>query len=608
MTAVKLEGFMGLQPRVSNRLLPPMAATAARNTNLLSGELKGFRTPSEIADFSAEAFTVRRAYRIPYTSSGSTGDLWLTFSSGNVDVLRSPIINDSFDRYYWAGDDEPKYNTLERIANGDPPFLLGVPGPTAGPTVTPPAGDDLVRAYVYTFVSAYGEESGPSPPVLATGDAGTWALSDLETTVPDSSERNITLKRIYRTVPGQNSSLFFFVAEIALATATYDDDFADDEVALNNTLESTTWAEPIDDLEGFVVMPGGYLVGWKGRRLVFSEPYHPHAWPAEYELATEFEIVGLVVWGTTLIIGTMSNPYVGQGTTPAGFTMQKMDAVEPCLSRRGMVATVAGAFYPSLNGLVVVNSAGAQIITQDILTKDEWQNRYDPENMIAAQFGLQYIGFTNPSFGLILNPTEPETKLVELDRFSGVTGIETDRYTGAVHLIYENRAWEWNPTDTARLVWRWKSKEFHLPKHVNFGAVKLKFDTSGEEASEESLAPFREYNEARFAAGPLGTIGGFAIAGVQGAGQVDDWTEPENQQPIGGSPLYPISVLSQLVTSMRFIAYADNVKVFDVIVPDENIVRMPVGFKRDVWQFEFIGNTTLYSAQIAETGRELSKV
>ena len=68
---------------------------------------------------------------------------------------------------------------------------------------------------------------------------------------------------------------------------------------------------------------------------------------------------------------------MGQGVTPSSFTMQKMDAVEPCLSRRGMVATVAGAYYPSINGLALINSSGVQIVTQSILTKD-WDDRPKP--------------------------------------------------------------------------------------------------------------------------------------------------------------------------------------------------------------------------------------
>lgn len=600
--AVRLEGFSGLVPRTSPRLLQPMQATTARNTKLLNGEARGFRVPRQLADFTALSYTTRRAYRIPY----SYGDLYLTFSTRNVDIIRSPIVNDSFDRYYWAGDGRPKYNPLDRIANELDGLYLGIPTPTIAPTVTPAnAGSDLTRAYVYTLVSAYGEEGPPSPPTTVSGNAGTWNLSGMQTTVDNPSFRNITTKKIYRTVPGNSSSLFFYVGEVPLGTATYADTVPDATVASNNTLESTTWLEPPVGMEGFVVMPGGYLVGWAGRRLLFSEPYRPHAWPAEYELSTEFEIVGLVVWGTTLIVGTKSNPYFGQGNTPAAFTLQKMDAVEPCLSRRGMVATVAGAYYPSINGLILANAGGVRVITQDLLTKEEWA-RYNPSNIYAAQLGLQYVAFSSDSFGFIFNPTEPNARLVEIDRLSNVEGIETDRYTGNVSLIYQDRLWEWDPETSERMFWRWKSKEFHVNKPLNFGAVKIKFDDTDNDVSIDVQGYYGPYNTARFAAGTLNTIGGHAIDGVENTGLVPDWTEPENKMEIGGDPLYPINDMLSEQSAVRFIAYADGEKVFDRVINRETIFRMPAGFKRDVWQFEMVSNTNVYSVTIAETGKDLA--
>lgn len=604
MTAIRLQGFTGLIPRVSKRLLPDMAATTARNTKLLSGEARGFHTPRVVADLTGDYQTIRRAIRIP--ADDDYEDTWITFDSRDVDIVRSPIINDRFDRYYWAGDGRPKYNTLQRIRFDQAPYYLGVPRPDNAPTVTQPPGSDSTRAYVYTFVTAYGEESMPSEATLVTGTNGTWVLSDLDTTVTDGANHPVSTKRIYRTVPGNSSSNFFFVAEVALAQTTYNDDSADDDVAENSLLESASWAEPPQDLEGFVVMPNGYLVGWVGRRLLFSEPYRPHAWPAEYELATEFEIVGLAVWGAALIIGTRSNPYIGQGQTPAAFTMQKMDAIEPCLSRRGMASTVAGVYYPSVNGLVMANSQGTQIVTQDLMTKEEWA-RYNPEDIYAASLGLQYIAFNSPSFGFIFNPTEPAGRFVEIDRFDDVEGIETDRYNGQVYLLMQDRAWEWDPTDTERLFWRWKSKEFHFPQPVNFGAVKIKFDGVVNDVSASVTVYYRPYNEARFAAGTLNTINGHAIHGVQGKGQVPGWTEAENRMPIGGSPLYPINLMLLQTPAIRFIAYANGVKKFDRVIRNEQLVRLPTGFKADIWQFEMIGNTDMYSVQIAETGKELSK-
>lgn len=608
MTALKFEGFMGLVPRVSDRLLPNMCATTARNTKLLSGEARGFRVPREVKDLTNEYFTVRRTYRIPYLDEyQEEQEHWLAFDSRDVDIVRSPLVNDGFDRYYWAGDGAPKYNTFQRLLLGQPELLLGIPTPTVQATATPPGAGDFTRTYVYTFVSAYGEEGAPSPPTtVQTGGAGTWAITGMQTVVPDASQRNVTLKRIYHTVSGNAGTVFFFVAEIPVGDATYNDNFADDVVVLNNVLESTSFIPPPSNLEGFVVMPNGYLVGWVGRRLVFSEPFRAHAWPAEYEIGTEFEIVALAVWGNSLVIGTKSNPYIGMGVTPAAFTAQKTDAVMPCLSRRGMVASEGGVYYPSINGLVIVDSPQPRIVTQQLMTKEEWLRRYNPRDIYAASYGMQYIAFNQPSFGFIYNPTEPASQLVELDRFDHVEGIETDRYNGTVYLLYDDRAWEWDPEASERLYWRWKSKVFHLPKPVNFGALKIKFNDEDEDVSADILSYYLPYNEARFLVDDLNTLGGHVLGGVQGAGQVAGWTEPENIQPLGGDGLYPIDFLSFSFSSVRFTMYANGEIVFDTMVQDEGMVRLPLGFKRDVYQFEMVSNTEVFSASIAETGKELA--
>jgi len=620
MAGIKLEGFEGLVPRTSSRLLRGMAATIAENTKLLSGELRGFRAPREEAIFTDEYFTVRRAFRVPDQDANYT-DEWLLFDNRNVDVVRSPLINDAHDRYYYTGGGErPQMTSYHRILNGLPGLYLGIPRPTVAPTVTPPAGGDSTRAYVYTFVSEFGEEGPPSDPTLTTGTTGEWLVSTMLTTVPDSANRSITKKNIYRTVPGNDSSLFFFVEQIDLGTAAYVDKKTDPEVAANSVMESTSFFEPPSDLEGFISMPNGYLVGWVGRRLVFSEPYRPHAWPPEYELSTEFPIVGAVVWGSALIIGTQSKPYFGQGINPASFSMDKMDAVEPCLSKRGMVATVAGAYYPSINGLVLANAGGVQVITQDILTKEEWA-RYNPAALYAAQLGLQYIAFYNDGTGIIFNPTEPTSKFVEIGGFTDVQGIETDSYSGNVLLLAQQRAWNWDPEDVERLPWRWQSKVYQTPKPVNFGAIRFQFDTADYDVTADTTEYYGTYNTDLLAAvtaqsgakATLGTLCGTVLCGfpAQASSLVIGWTEPEIKQPLGGDLLYDLAALSVQFPNIRMILYAWDKEgtrfvVMDKTITSERIIRPPTGFKSDRWQVQLIGNTNLYSIQIAETVKELA--
>lgn len=622
MVAIKLEKFQGLVPRSSDRLLPNMSATAAQNTKLLNGEIRGFRAPRVNADLSDLGVDpVRRAFRV-VDPAAVYSDTWLVFDTRDVDVVRSPLVNDSFNRHYWAGDGVPKYNTFDRIVNGDDPLILGVPTPSTAPTVSAAtAGTDETRAYVYTFESAYGEEGPPSPPTIATGNAGTWNLSDIDSTVPDAASRNITKVNIYRTVSGGNSSNFYYVGEVSLGTTTFADDVASTTVASNNLLESTSFIGPPSDLEGLCVMPNGYLVGWTGRRLVFSEPYRPHAWPAEYELSTEFPIVGMVVWGSTLVIGTQSQPYFGQGVSPAAFTTRKIDAVEPCLSRRGMVGTVAGAYYPSINGLVLLDSTGARVITQDILTKEEW-DAYSPDQIFAAQLGLQYVAFTDQTNGFVFNPTEPDSKFVTLSGFSAVEGIETDNYSGDILLLENNKAFDWDPNNAERLPWRWQSKTFQTPEPVNLGAFRIQFNAQDEDVSDDVAEVYGTYNEDLFDAVPSGTapdieqrglntLNGHPLGGLpEQASGLTTTDLFETRQPMGGSLMYNLDQLNVQTSSVRFqvkVGREERV-VFDEVVFSERIYRLPTGFKSDLWKFNLLGNTDVYSVQVATTPRSLKRV
>lgn len=628
MAGVKFENFQGLAPRYSERLLPPMAATVARNTKLYNGELRGFRQLLPLNDLSGLASTVRRVLRVPDTPD----DAFIAFDSRDVSIVKSPLINDAFDRYFWAGDGAPMMNTGDRIKNGDDPFLLGIPGPGDGnePTVTPPVGSDETRAYVYTFVTEFGEESQPSPPTIATGaDTGTWELSDIQNTISNPSQRAIddgtnfpnSKVKIYRTVPGFASSSFFFVDEIPFTQTTYSDNETNEDVASNSLLESTSFAEPPNDLEGFVVMPNGYLIGWVGTRLVFSEPYRPHAWPVSYELGTEFPIVAIGIFGSTAVIGTESQPYYGQGVNPASFTHRKVDEVIPCLSRRGLVSTRAGVYYPSTDGLVMATGSGIQVITRDILTKEEWAV-FRPDDLFAANLGMQYIAFSDSNTGFVYDPIEPTKKLVELEGITFVEGIETDPYTGNVFLLRNDRYTEFDSevddpdVFPDRLVWQWRSKLLQTPKPLNFGAARIQFDVGSASNPYSTVGILIPYNESLFDVAPsLNTLNGHPLGGqpAESSGLVGDPPDEEIRQPLGGSLLYNINYLLQVPFSVRFIVYIRdkgrfNRKIVDTVVTEEKVLRLPTGFKSDLWQFEMQGNTNVYSLQVAETPAGLAGI
>lgn len=618
MTAIRIENFAGIAPRISDRLLPPNAAVEADNAKLTAGELRGLRTPKLAKSLTSLGFAVRRAFRIPVSLATPTpmdgADLWAAFTDADVDFARSPLTSDSFERYYWTSDNSlysgvPKYNTRARIATVSAPFRLGVPTPASAPTVTPPAGSDKTRAYVYTFVSAYGEESAPSPPTLATGANGTWALSAMATTVVNPTERNITDKKIYRTVPGLSSSEFFFVGTVTLATATFNDTTTDAVAAANPILESTSFTPPPDTLKGLIAHPNGFMVGFTGRDLWFSEPFRPHAWPAAYVLTMETEIVGVAIYNGSVVIATNSRPYTADGVHPASMSLMKIDSIDPCIARRSMVTTLSGVFYASPQGIVVVSQGMSRLVTSALFTRQEWFDRYNPLGVKAVGYGTQYIAFDKTDSGFIISPGEPLGLLTEVDRLTSVDGIQIDQYTGEAYLLQANQVNVWDPVDTTPFSYTWKSKVFELPKPVNFGALQIKFRNALLEIGSDVIAGYQAFNNARIL-DPLNCVN-LAVVNDVREKVISGYVQPQDKNPVAGSPLFEISGLLSVVPAVQVRVWArmrgsEMELVYSQTVDDEQPYKLTAGFKSDVWQIELVSNTDVYSVVIAETAKELA--
>ena len=60
---------------------------------------------------------------------------------------------------------------------------------------------------------------------------------------------------------------------------------------------------------------------------------------------------------------------------------------------------------------------------------------------------------------------------------------------------------------------------------------------------------------------------------------------------------------------VRFKVYADRRIVYDQPVPENGrALRLPSGFKADIWQFELRGRAPIYSLHVASTMKELKQV
>lgn len=198
MTAFRIAGFSGLVPRAAKQLLAPNQAQVATNCNLTSGDLRPRSGPLLIAAPVIDADIVSM-----FRMEKDGNEKWLAWDK-DVDVARSPIAGNTSRRFYYTGDGEPRTSDYDTATAGIGPYpsgcyVLGVSPPITAPTVGPSggvSGTTSSRAYVYTFVTPWGEESAPSPAsTVTTGKIDdTWALSAMDTAPPNSGTASAAVK------------------------------------------------------------------------------------------------------------------------------------------------------------------------------------------------------------------------------------------------------------------------------------------------------------------------------------------------------------------------------------------------------------------------------
>ena len=76
---------------------------------------------------------------------------WLEFVDPDTNVVKSPIVDDEFNRYYFASPTQmPEYNTYDRIVAGQNPWLLGIPVPGCAVTLSVEGGGNNLTLGNYT--------------------------------------------------------------------------------------------------------------------------------------------------------------------------------------------------------------------------------------------------------------------------------------------------------------------------------------------------------------------------------------------------------------------------------------------------------------------------
>lgn len=424
----------------------------------------------------------------------------------------------------------------------------------------------ISRSYVYTFVSAYGEEGPPSPATVKTGNEGeTWNLVIPDPTTAQSTGRNITKKNIYRTITSSAGvATYFYVDQIAVGTTAYADTKTDDEISANNQLESTGWSPPDSTFKGWVAMPNGIIAAWKDNEVWFCEPYRPHAWPAEYAVAVDYPVVGCGVLGQTLVICTTGSPWTATGVHPSVMSLAKINSYEPCVSRASIISTPSGVIYASPNGLVIAVPGQVTPLTNTLIGPAKWQSLNTTSKLRALQFNTAYLAYEAPSTstkGLLIDtaPNYSRNGYVTLSDTAALTNVFADPWSSQPLMIKGGALYTLDQPDSTNLLpYKWRSKIFKMNKKENLGAVKVYF------------------------------------------------TVPTGAPTLTTVVTNPTTLTSTMYGIFR--VYCDGVLRYsrELRTSGEEF-RLPSGYKAEEWQFEVEARVIVTDIQVASSSRELAR-
>lgn len=482
MPMIKLSTFKGQIPAFAANLLPDSAAVLAQNCHFDDGLLNPLSQNLDTGSDLLPSTKVMWRYEDQY---------WFSWDH-EVEVANSPIARDPYRRVYWTDGAFPKvtYNTIfngqGRLPSAS--YRLGVPAPTSAPIIasfTPPkdAESTVTIYYLLTYVTAVGEEGAPGPislevechPVGVDKGDGTLADVTLSLQPPGTNNSNIERMRLYRTVTGAGQTEFLMVADLPMSTATYKDQIQDG--ALGQLLDTETFSMPPDEMRGICNMANGIMAGFVQNQVLFSEPYLPYAWPEEYRQSIDYDIVAIEPIGTSLVVGTTGDPYLFTGISPANIAGQKLEIAQACTSAKSMVNIGPAVLYACPDGMVAIAPDGVRLITQDIITPQQWRKMLDPKTLVGYRHESKYIGIHSTG-AFIFDPINGDLRTLD-DRWTcGYTEPKDD----TLYILKGSDVMRFNAS-AQPMVMKWKSKVFD--------AVAKAFSCARIESEDLSKVTFR---------------------------------------------------------------------------------------------------------------------
>ena len=255
-----------------------------------------------------------------------------------------------------------------------------------------------------------------------------------------------------------------------VAGSSYNDGIP--SASLAEIIPTDLYDPPNNATTGIREHPAGFLVGFFGNTLAFSEPGAPHAWPIDYRLVTSYDIVGVGIFGNTVAIVTKGWPYLAIGSDPGAMSLVELEIEQSCVAKRGMVDFGSAIAYPSPDGLIVLGSSGASNATSGIFRRDQWQALV-PTSFEAYNWEQMYLCFYSDGSvtrAFVIDPFNPEGGVRYIEQFA--TGGYKDLEEDILYLIVDDEIEKWDEA-TTKLTYTWKSKPTYTPRAVNMSSAKV---------------------------------------------------------------------------------------------------------------------------------------
>ena len=484
MAYFKRDRFAGIAPGVAPRLLADQFGQIAENIDFESGRLVATKTNTN--EFTLANSLRRSIYKYEY---GSSSSVWLQWAE-EVDVVPGPIPGDTTDRLYFTGDDYPRIGWSSTIVSGgsypNNSYRLGVPAPANTPTVdvSGTVNEALTPnevSYVYTYVTSDGREGPPSAPSIVhemvDGQTATVTMTN-QTFASGNNLGTGSYKRLYRSNTGSTNTQFQFVTTIAIADESEPDSLS--AANLGEVLPSATWIGPPDDnnslypdgqLRGLIPLAQGTMAGFTGKRFCLSEPFLPHAWPIQYRITTEEDIVAIASTSNGVAALTDGQPYFITGTEPSSMTAIRIDLAQACVNEHSVVDMGDYVLYAGPDGLCGVQSATGSVVTKGLISAKQWNADFSPTTYRAFRHEGTYVAF-HASGGWVYDPRADEDALSTLTLSTDVRGGYRNPKDGQLYIIVDNKIKKYQGSGTSKTL-KFKSKKFVTPAPVSMGWVSV---------------------------------------------------------------------------------------------------------------------------------------